>query len=296
MFSNNWELLKYEIAKYLRKYGSDLTKKRRAEETDTIFRIASLTSKPVDVLTESEKTELIDQQRRLDEIYKHKAEGAFVRSRRRWLEEGEQNSVFRLLSFQSKKISNSIQQLKIDGLIIDDQKKIANYCAEFYSNLYTSNYCQETASNFFDSIPNINQLNVADKDFCDRPISLNEIADAISHLKTNKSPGTDGFTAELYKQFSVSLAPFLKEVFAESTDRGSLPPTLCQGLITLIPKPKKDPLILDNWRPISLLNNDYKVFALILAKRMKSVLDAIINECQSGFMQNRLISNNICLV
>lgn len=33
LFSNNWELLKYENAKYLRKYGSDLMKKRRAEET-----------------------------------------------------------------------------------------------------------------------------------------------------------------------------------------------------------------------------------------------------------------------
>jgi len=61
----------------------------------------------------------------------------------------------------------------------------------------------------------------------------------------------------------------------------------------LIPKPKKDPLILDNWRPISLLNNDYKVFALILANRLKSVLDNIIDESQSGFMQNRHISNNV---
>ena len=112
----------------------------------------------------------------------------------------------------------------------------------------------------------------------------------------NKSPGIDGFTAEFYKPFCESLAPFLKEVYTESTDRGSLPPNLCQGLITLIPKPKKDHLILDNWRPISLLNNDYNIFALVLASRLKSVLYTVIDECQSGFMQNRHISNNVRLV
>lgn len=125
---------------------------------------------------------------------------------------------------------------------------------------------------------------------------MNAIIDALNHLKINKSPGIDGFTAEFYKQFCESLAPFLKEVYAESTDRGSLLPTLCQGLITLIPKPNKDHLILDNWRPISLLNNDYKIFALVLANRLKSVLDTVIDECQSSFMQDRHISNNIRLV
>lgn len=123
-----------------------------------------------------------------------------------------------------------------------------------------------------------------------------EVADAIKHLKINKSPGTDGLTAEFYKQFADSLAPFLLEVFKESMDRGALPPTLCQGLITLIPKPGKDPLLLDNWRPISLLNNDYKILAQILANRMKPVLDQVIDESQSGFMQNRHISNNIRLI
>ena len=144
MYSNNWELLKYEIAKYLRKYSSDLAKRRRAEENGTILKITSLTSKPVDVLTESEKIELIDQQHRLDEIYKHKAEGAFVRSRRRWVEEGERNSAyfFRLERQQSK--NNSIQQLRIDGSVTNDSKKIANYCAEFCSNLYTYNYCHQS--------------------------------------------------------------------------------------------------------------------------------------------------------
>lgn len=61
-----------------------------------------------------------------------------------------------------------------------------------------------------------------------------------------------------------------------------------QGLITLIPKPKKDLLLIENYRPICLLNNDYKIVALIFGKRLKTVLD----ESQSGFMKNRHISNN----
>lgn len=55
-------------------------------------------------------------------------------------------------------------------------------------------------------------------------------------------------------------------------------------------------LLIDNWRPICLLNNDYKILALLLAKSIKEVLDAIIDETQSGFLRNRHISNNVRLV
>lgn len=112
----------------------------------------------------------------------------------------------------------------------------------------------------------------------------------------NKSPGIDGLNSEFYKTFSEELAPFLLKLFLQSIEYGKLPPTLTQGLIILIPKPKKDTLILDNWRPISLLNNDYKILASILASRIKTTLDSIIDDTQSGFMRNRHISNNICLV
>lgn len=54
--------------------------------------------------------------------------------------------------------------------------------------------------------------------------------------------------------------------------------------------------MIDNWRPISLLNNDYKILAIVFAKRLKSTLPDIIDETQSGFMENRHISNNIRLV
>ncbi len=115
-------------------------------------------------------------------------------------------------------------------------------------------------------------------------------------LKINKSPGTDGLTAEFYKCFAEELAPFLLEMFSESIQSENLPPSLTQGLLTLIPKPKKDISLIDNWRPICLLNNDYKILACILAKRLKSVLNSVIDETQSGFMPKRHIANNIRLV
>ena len=79
-------------------------------------------------------------------------------------------------------------------------------------------------------------------------------------------------TAELYNNFVEELAPFLIGMYLESIHSETLPTSLTQGLLTLFPKPGKD-LLINNWRPICLLNNDYKVFALILAKRLNLVLD-----------------------
>lgn len=71
---------------------------------------------------------------------------------------------------------------------------------------------------------------------------------------------------------------------------------MCQSLITQIPKANKDCLLIENWRPVTLINNDAKLFAHIFAQRLKLCLPSIIDECQSGFMQGRLISNNIRLI
>lgn len=125
---------------------------------------------------------------------------------------------------------------------------------------------------------------------------MQEVADAISQLKSNKSPGNDGITSEFYKLFSELLTPFLHKVYAESFSNTTLPTSMTQSVISLIPKPQKDHLLIDNRRPISLLNNDYKILATVLAKRLKGVLHTIIDEYQTGFMKNRCISNNIRLV
>jgi len=51
-----------------------------------------------------------------------------------------------------------------------------------------------------------------------------------------------------------------------------------------------------NWRPISLLNVEYKIAPASIAARIKSVLTKLISEDQSGFIPGRFIGVNLRLV
>ncbi len=55
----------------------------------------------------------------------------------------------------------------------------------------------------------------------------------------------------------------------------------------------KNQLCLNFFRQISLLNNDYKVIAKILATRLQAVFPNIINDDQSGYPKGRYIGQNV---
>lgn len=92
-YGKNWELLKFELGKYLRRYGSELAKSRRRSEEEIISNITTYTMRS-DTLSDEDKLKFIELQKNLDDLYKRKAEGAFVRSRLKWLEHGEQMSSY----------------------------------------------------------------------------------------------------------------------------------------------------------------------------------------------------------
>ncbi len=93
-FGLNWELLKYEIGKYLRKCSGNLAKLKCLEEANIVREISFITKILPENLSDSQRTCLVDLQIKLDDLYKLRAEGAFVRSRQRWLEHGEQMSSY----------------------------------------------------------------------------------------------------------------------------------------------------------------------------------------------------------
>ena len=77
---------------------------------------------------------------------------------------------------------------------------------------------------------------------------------------------------------------------------GSLSISQRRGIISLIPKKFRDKTILENLRPISLLNVDYKILTKTVAKRLEKVLPNIINMDQTGYVKGRYIGENIRLI
>lgn len=66
-----------------------------------------------------------------------------------------------------------------------------------------------------------------------------------------------------------------------------------KGVITLVPKKDKDRTNLKNWRPLSLLNFDYKLVAKVLAYRIIDSLPKLIDPDQTGYIKERFIGENI---
>ena len=91
-------------------------------------------------------------------------------------------------------------------------------------------------------------------------------------------------TAEFYIEFWSLLKTQLFQVYLDSFSLGILPECMRVGVVTLLEKKGKDRLELSNWRPITLLNIDYKLLTKTLGQRLKNVLPSLIHNDQNGFI------------
>jgi hypothetical protein len=116
-------------------------------------------------------------------------------------------------------------------------------------------------------------------------MSPKEIEAVNNSLPTKKkSPGPDGFSAELYQIFKEDLIPVLLKLFHKIETGGTLPNSFYEATITLKPKPHKDPTKIEYFRLISLMNIDVKILNKILTNRIQERIKTIINHDQVGFV------------
>lgn len=130
---------------------------------------------------------------------------------------------------------------------------------------------------------------------CDGPLSSVEVLTALNGMSRNKTPGSDGLPAEFYIKFWHVLGSDLTEVFNKAYHLNSLSETQKLGLIMLIHK-KGDRLSCKNWRPITLLNVDYKLCARTLAGRLLKVLQFVVAPDQTCGVPGRFIGENVAFL
>ena len=112
-------------------------------------------------------------------------------------------------------------------------------------------------------------------------------------FSNNKSPGNDGITIEFYRHFWDAISLPLIQCFNFSYDHGELSNSQRQAIICLLEKAGKDRQYIKNWRPISLLNVDYKILTKTLSNRIKAVLLYIININQTGYVEGRKLCYSV---
>ena len=132
----------------------------------------------------------------------------------------------------------------------------------------------------------------------DPAITLACLQEAVRSAPRGKRPGSDGLPYEFYSAFLPDLAPVLlaafQETFAAIDDPSPLTPSQRLGLIVRIYKGGGKPRDrCESYRPITLLNCDYKLLARILVNRMNSPVNDLLSVTQTAFVPGRDIVDNV---
>lgn len=93
------------------------------------------------------------------------------------------------------------------------------------------------------------------------PVDESEVRGAVLSMKAGKSPGLDGFPVEYFQKHIDIVALILTKVYREVFAEGLLPLTFNEAVITVLLK--KDDNEPSSFRPISLVNVDCKVLAMM---------------------------------
>lgn len=286
-----WESTKVRIKHYIQVYSKE---SRKAE-----FKEYYQLQKSIENLMAQQNTgerideELLKRWQNEQRLFFHKrAEAYKFRSLdEKWEKDEKCSSYFFKQSKVRAKRRRIASLLNERGEEIDDPEGLVEIASGNYSKFFSAEIVDYSKgslllNNVDSSIPDYLKLEL------DKDIQLEEILKALQSLKKGKVPGVDGLTKEFYLVFWEDIGPQLLDLFTFICTSGIMGSTMREGVISLLYK-KGDVRDISNYRPLTMLCTDYKIFSKILTNRLVSALEFIIGLDQTCAVQGRQIQWNL---
>ena len=206
-------------------------------------------------------TELISNiNKQIEQIEKYNNYSTILRSRAPETETNNTN-IYNKIEIQKGQDKEINKVKNEDNHIVEEKEQILDTIHKYYQKLYTSQNIQENIIEEYlktSKIPKLtSESNIKLKKII---ITKDSVFKALKSFEPRKSPGMDGLNKEFYMAFWDLLGDDLTEILNNIIFSNKLSETMKNAIITIKYKDKGDINDLKNWRPISLLCTDYKIF------------------------------------
>jgi hypothetical protein len=188
--------------------------------------------------------------------------------------------------------NDNVEKILVNNEIISEPKKIAENFNDFFAKIgpQISESITQTETkpeDFMPNLPNLVELELNDI----QPTLINDI---VKQFKSKNSVDSDGLSTKLLKLIVNEINRPLAHIFNLSVNTGKFPSKLKTSRTVPIFK-SGDPLLCDNYRPISLLSTLSKILEKIVSVQLVNHLDRnnIIYEHQYGFQRGKSTEHNL---
>ena len=287
-----WELMKYKMRKFAMKYSKNRAKVARENEKKLEQIIKDFESNPN--AARSSETQYLAAKKQFEDIQNTKIEGQILRSKCTWYEDGEKSSKYFLNLEKFNAIQSSIRSIMDENdNEITNGDDILTRIKHFYSTLFENkvNNSRETNMEFLAGL-DLPTLSENEINICENEFTPDELLETLQSMEGGKSPGNDGLGKEFYIHFWEKIKQPLFSSFMDAKEKGMLSSSQKQSIIKLLAKKDRDKRLIENWRPISLLNVDTKILSKTIATRLKKVLPSLIKSDQTAYVAGRFIGES----